>query len=828
MDVKVWSTCIVFLYFFSVNGEQMLLLRGPESKIPPTLACGGVDLVFLVDTSRSIWDQDFTRQLDFIEKVVGKFDIGPGPKQTRVGVILYAQTFWVRFYLRSHMDLPSLQIAIRRIPHKHGSKTRTEKALRFLRTHMFKKWYGGRSNTTHVAIIISDGRSQDKRATRKEATKVKEAGVKLFTIGVGKRADIEELKEVASDPDEHFVFQVGDFKALDGLNYKLPTSTCVEILEQAGAITPKTTQPPTTSTTTPATTLPSVLLLQPLTYLTLQETNRASPTSQKGQGQNITESPKVLWDILTGSPQVERYLTTTSSNVNDETIPKATNSTTNDKDENIIQINIQPDSQDHQRTILLSNENPEHAFGTLPTLHGLSTTPDNIHQQISGRFGENSNNSAVQWNGNEEGPFQGQRQTTPLPIDIQRGLAAYSLKPITEDQAQIMSNYVLRDVPAQSYCDGKDADIYFVLDASNSIWPEDFKQQLAFVNSVIDILDVTHGNTRVGVVVYSTQVHPIVMINSGFSKSQIKRQVNAIQYVSGRTNTSDSLRYIRQYGFGPGLTREGAVKLAIVLTDGVSRRPLQTKKESNLCREAGIHLFAVGIGKKVDQTELKRIANDPDQKFMFHVDSHAALGTIKDFLAITACSVAPDQPRNIPVCNDLGPLDVLFSYDAFALGSRKSQMINFFIHDVLNSLNFSNGNLQIGRLTDNCPEITDIPISATRNLSAFASISYPGVPNLLRKMNSGFSNREGAKKLGVLFVDDSTESINNAVRVIKDGIDYKLMVIGIGDKQVTDTAGDLCSYPKHDYFLQVPRYSNLLRARSKLLDKLCTTMIAAG
>jgi hypothetical protein len=36
-------------------------------------------------------------------------------------------------------------------------------------------------------------------------------------------------------------------------------------------------------------------------------------------------------------------------------------------------------------------------------------------------------------------------------------------------------------------CDGKDADIYFVLDASNSIWPEDFKQQLSFVNNVIDI-----------------------------------------------------------------------------------------------------------------------------------------------------------------------------------------------------------------------------------------------------------------------------------------------------------------------------------------------------
>jgi len=133
-------------------------------------------------------------------------------------------------------------------------------------------------------------------------------------------------------------------------------------------------------------------------------------------------------------------------------------------------------------------------------------------------------------------------------------------------------------------CDGKDADIYFVLDASNSIWPEDFKQQLSFVNNVIDILDVTHGNTRVGVVVYSTQIHPIVMINSGLSKRQIKRHVDAIQYVSGRTNTSDALRFVRNYGFAPALTRKGTVKLGIILTDGISRNPIATKAESNRCR----------------------------------------------------------------------------------------------------------------------------------------------------------------------------------------------------------------------------------------------------
>lgn len=179
----------------------------------------------------------------------------------------------------------------------------------------------------------------------------------------------------------------------------------------------------------------------------------------------------------------------------------------------------------------------------------------------------------------------------------------------------------------------------------------------------------------------------------------------------------------------------------------------------------------------------------------------------------------------LSVCKDLGALDVLFSYDSFALGSRKSQMINFFIHDLLNSIDFSNGNLRVGRMTDNCPEITDIPIGSNVNISDFTSTDYPGIPSLLKRMKTGFSNRQDVKKLGVLFVDESTEKINNAIRVLKDGIDYNLMVVGIGDERITEAAGDLCSYPKHDYFIQVPKYSNLLRARSKLLDKICTTMM---
>jgi hypothetical protein len=96
--------------------------------------------------------------------------------------------------------------------------------------------------------------------------------------------------------------------------------------------------------------------------------------------------------------------------------------------------------------------------------------------------------------------------------------------------------------------------------------------------------------------------------------------------LQGNPLSSDALRFVRNYGFAPALTRKGTVKLGIILTDGISRNPIATKAESNRCREANINLFAVGIGKHVDQTELKRIANDPDQRFMFHVDSYVAIG----------------------------------------------------------------------------------------------------------------------------------------------------------------------------------------------------------
>ena len=64
-------------------------------------------------------------------------------------------------------------------------------------------------------------------------------------------------------------------------------------------------------------------------------------------------------------------------------------------------------------------------------------------------------------------------------------------------------------------------------------------------------------------------------------------------YVVGGTLTSDALATARQEGF---LTnRTGVPMLAVVITDGLSRRPSLTRFQASLLRREGVQVYAIGM-----------------------------------------------------------------------------------------------------------------------------------------------------------------------------------------------------------------------------------------
>ncbi|XP_046580211.1 cartilage matrix protein-like [Haliotis rubra] len=254
----------------------------------PGFGCNGkpADVVFLVDTSSSIWPVHFNLHvLPFITGVVDLFDVGPGPSQTRVGMATFSDVHHLQFNLGDFLDKEKLTNKILDIS-MDGGNTNTSDALMFATEEMFRADHGSRNNTAHIIVILTDGASQDYEATRAAAQNAHEKGVQVFAIGVGSQIDNKELEDIASDPDEDFKFNVTNFEALKRIEGKLAVKTCeVSTLRvtNAPSTTPLSTSPTTSSTTTSistrTTSVTSVSEPTTTTASTPEPTTRATPAS---------------------------------------------------------------------------------------------------------------------------------------------------------------------------------------------------------------------------------------------------------------------------------------------------------------------------------------------------------------------------------------------------------------------------------------------------------------------------------------------------------------------------------------------------------------------
>lgn len=140
----------------------------------------------------------------------------------------------------------------------------------------------------------------------------------------------------------------------------------------------------------------------------------------------------------------------------------------------------------------------------------------------------------------------------------------------------------------------------------------------------------------------------ILPLENSLNKGQLLNAIRNISQIAGGTSTSEALRMIRQDGFRRDNHRPGVVKIAIVLTDGLSANEDLTKREAMLTHAAGIQVFAIGIGDGIDSREIKNIASDPDVNYVFRVNDFNSLESIKDLLAIRTCSSKPDGKEELP------------------------------------------------------------------------------------------------------------------------------------------------------------------------------------
>ena len=86
--------------------------------------------------------------------------------------------------------------------------------------------------------------------------------------------------------------------------------------------------------------------------------------------------------------------------------------------------------------------------------------------------------------------------------------------------------------------------MYFLLDSSTSIQPEEFKKQTSFVKEIVFMLGIGQTNTRVGVATFSDKYNAAIHLGNLNNKTALMREIDRVPYLSGNTSTGDALRRV--------------------------------------------------------------------------------------------------------------------------------------------------------------------------------------------------------------------------------------------------------------------------------------------
>lgn len=159
---------------------------------------------------------------DFVKNMINGFDIGP--TRTKIGVVTFSDKPHLEFHLDSHPTQTSIDTAIDQIRYISGG-TNTGDALKYARQTSYLAANGARNNAAKIAIVITDGKSNNNAATSAEAALLRKMGVTVFSIGVGS-AKVSELNQMATDPDSQHVFVVNNFDALTQIKGELAKKAC--------------------------------------------------------------------------------------------------------------------------------------------------------------------------------------------------------------------------------------------------------------------------------------------------------------------------------------------------------------------------------------------------------------------------------------------------------------------------------------------------------------------------------------------------------------------------------------------------------------------------
>uniref|UniRef100_A0A8C3S4M8 VWFA domain-containing protein n=1 Tax=Chelydra serpentina TaxID=8475 RepID=A0A8C3S4M8_CHESE len=606
------------------------------------------DIVFLVDSSVNMGSSTFEEIKYFIYQIVDQLDIGID--KYRVGLAQYSKEGRVEFLLNTYKSKEDVLNHIQGRVTFLGGPLQTGSALEFLHKVFFKEEAGSRisQGTPQFAVVITSAKSKDDVAGAAE--ELKEMGVKVILVGV-QNSDREEMEVIATSP---LVYQVSGGQICSSAS----VADIVFLVDESSRIGLRNFQ------------LIRTFLLKIVNALDI------GPHNVRVGLVLYSDEPRLEFTLNTfeDKSDILNYLTklpyrggSTHTGAAIDFLRKKvfTQEAGSRKNQGVQQLAVViTDGQSYDDFVEPASKLRHHGVA----VYAVGTKNISESSQLD-----------------KIASYPPRKHVTNLESFLQLSNIEWKIK------KQLCSEIVsqtfvvpLRSRTLKEGCvDTEEADIYFLIDGSSSIYPNDFQDMKVFMNEMISTFQVSANGVRFGVVQYESTPQTEFMISQYNSVNQLKEAVRVIQQSGGGTNTGGALRYMKSL-FAKA-ARDSVPKLLIVITDGESQDQVTMAAEE--LRQEGIVIYAIGVRNAIKK-ELKDIAGT--EKRMFFVNDFDSLKLIKHDIVQDICS--PEACKNMKA-------DIILLVDSSeSIRPADFQKMKDFIQLIVNRSDIGADKVQIGLL----------------------------------------------------------------------------------------------------------------------------------
>ena len=159
-------------------------------------------------------------------------------------------------------------------------------------------------------------------------------------------------------------------------------------------------------------------------------------------------------------------------------------------------------------------------------------------------------------------------------------------------------------------------DVAFLMDSSESITDEDFEREKTAVKEIARKFLKASPDSRAGVIMYSGRPELNIDFRSQSSLDNFQSAVDTLTHKRSMTRIDLALRYASESLFlNP---RSSVSSIAVVMTDGVQTPGPNVEPLGQAVlplRSKGVRVLAVGVGPRVNRTELRDLVTSQDDVF---------------------------------------------------------------------------------------------------------------------------------------------------------------------------------------------------------------------